>query len=68
AIVFGNLNDKESKVSRLKEEHLRNYRVLNELNTQPRTSYLTALKNQNREMPDVKAYEPVDPKEKTEGR
>lgn len=66
AIVFGNLNDKESKVAKLKEDH-RNYKVLNELNTQPRTSYLAGLKNQNREMPDVKEYKPIDPKEKTKG-
>jgi molybdopterin-containing oxidoreductase family iron-sulfur binding subunit len=51
AIVFGDLNDKESKVSRLKEDK-RNYRLLNELNTQPRTTYLASLKNQNKEMPD----------------
>ena len=67
AIVFGNLNDKESKVAKLKEDH-RNYNVLNELNTQPRTSYLAGLKNQNRDMPDVKAYNPVDKKQMTEGR
>jgi len=51
AIVFGDLNDKESKVSKLKQDH-RNYNLLNELNTQPRTTYLAGLKNQNREMPD----------------
>lgn len=66
AIVFGNLNDKESKVAKLKEDH-RNYKVLNELNTQPRTSYLAGLKNQNREMPDFKEYKPIDPKEKVKG-
>ncbi|HVE56688.1 MAG TPA: TAT-variant-translocated molybdopterin oxidoreductase [Pyrinomonadaceae bacterium] len=66
AIVFGNLNDKESKVAKLKEDH-RNYKVLNELNTQPRTSYLAGLKNQNREMPDFKEYKPIDPRAKTEG-
>lgn len=66
AIVFGNLNDKESKVAKLKEDH-RNYTLLNELNTQPRTTYLTGLKNQNREMPGVKEYKPIDPKDKTNG-
>jgi molybdopterin-containing oxidoreductase family iron-sulfur binding subunit len=53
AIVFGDLNDKESRVSKLKEDH-RNFNVLNELNTQPRTTYLASLKNQNKEMPDYK--------------
>ncbi len=54
AIVFGDLNDKESRVSRLKADH-RNYILLNDLNTQPRTTYLAGLKNQNREMPDYKS-------------
>ena len=53
AIVFGDLNDASSRVSKLKSDH-RNYNVLNELNTQPRTTYLASLKNQNAEMPDYK--------------
>lgn len=53
AIVFGDMNDKQSQVSHLKEDP-RNYRLLNELNTQPRTTYLAELKNQNPEMPDYK--------------
>jgi MoCo/4Fe-4S cofactor protein with predicted Tat translocation signal len=57
AIVFGDLNDKTSKVARLRNDH-RNYNVLNELNTQPRTTYLASLKNQNKEMPDYKAPKP----------
>ncbi len=51
AIVFGDLNDKESQVVKIKADH-RNYNLLNELNTQPRTTYLAALRNQNMEMPD----------------
>lgn len=53
-IVFGDLNNKESKVFKMKKDE-RNYVLLNELNTQPRTTYLAALKNQNKEMPDYRA-------------
>jgi molybdopterin-containing oxidoreductase family iron-sulfur binding subunit len=53
AIVFGDLNDKNSAVNKLKQEH-RNYKLLNELNTQPRTTYLAGFKNQNKEMPDYR--------------
>ena len=53
AIVFGDMNDKESQVVKLKHDP-RNYNLLNELNTQPRTTYLAELKNQNPEMPDYK--------------
>ena len=51
AIVFGDINDAESRVSRLKAEP-RNYRLLAELNTRPRTSYLAVVKNPNPEMPN----------------
>lgn len=51
AIVFGDLNDPGSQVTKLKNDP-RNYVLLNNLNTQPRTTYLSALKNQNKEMPD----------------
>lgn len=53
AITFGDLNDETSKVAKLKKDH-RNYNLLNELNTQPRTTYLTGLKNMNKEMPDYR--------------
>jgi molybdopterin-containing oxidoreductase family iron-sulfur binding subunit len=51
AITFGDLHDKESKIYKAKKDH-RDYKLLNELNTQPRTTYLAAIKNPNREMPD----------------
>ena len=57
AIVFGDLNDPESKVSKAKKDE-RDYILLNELNTQPRTTYLAGLKNQNKEMPDYRPFVP----------
>jgi molybdopterin-containing oxidoreductase family iron-sulfur binding subunit len=46
AIIFGNINDKTSKVHRLKQTPL-NYASLGELNTRPRTTYLGGVKNPN---------------------
>jgi molybdopterin-containing oxidoreductase family iron-sulfur binding subunit len=58
AIVFGDLNDPNSQVVNIKKDP-RNYKLLNELNTQPRTTYMSELKNQNPEMPDYKP--PISP-------
>ena len=46
AIVFGNLNDPDSKVSKLKAQE-RNYGLLEDLNTHPRTTYLAVVTNPN---------------------
>jgi molybdopterin-containing oxidoreductase family iron-sulfur binding subunit len=49
AIVFGDINDAGSRVAKLKAEP-RNYGLLADLNTRPRTTYLAHVKNPNREM------------------
>lgn len=51
AIVFGNLNDPSSRVSKLKALD-RDYTVLEFLFTRPRTSYLARVRNPNPRMPD----------------
>jgi len=49
AIVFGDLNEAGSRVNQLKAE-TRNYGLLEEINTRPRTTYLAALRNPNPEL------------------
>ena len=55
AIVFGDMNDKTSKVAQLKEQ-THHYALLEELQTFPRTTYLGHIRNPNPELaPAVEA-------------
>jgi MoCo/4Fe-4S cofactor protein with predicted Tat translocation signal len=49
AIVFGDVNDPQSRVSKLKAGE-RSYGLLTELQTKPRTTYLAAVRNPNPEI------------------
>src|SRR3954470_9263453 len=49
AIIFGNINNPNSKVSQWKAK-ARNYSLLGELNTRPRKTYLAEVRNPNPEL------------------
>ncbi len=55
AIVFGDVSDPDSTVTRLKAQE-RDYTVLEFLLTKPRTTYLAKIRNPNQDMPDFKEH------------
>jgi molybdopterin-containing oxidoreductase family iron-sulfur binding subunit len=63
AIVFGDIADPESRVSKMKKQD-RNYRLLEYLNVNTRTSYLARIRNPNPKMPDAKNIGVASPEEK----
>jgi MoCo/4Fe-4S cofactor protein with predicted Tat translocation signal len=56
AITFGDINDPTAAVTRLKADP-RNYGLLTDLNTRPRTTYLAAVRNPNPDIPEDAARE-----------
>jgi MoCo/4Fe-4S cofactor protein with predicted Tat translocation signal len=54
AIVFGDINDPQSRVSRMRKQ-AREYKLLEELYVRPRISYLAKLRNENQESKELLA-------------
>ncbi|MDQ3023181.1 MAG: 4Fe-4S dicluster domain-containing protein, partial [bacterium] len=66
AIVFGDLNDPQSRVSTLFHDS-RSYAMLNEINTQPRLNYLARVRNTNAQLAGVAAVTPAEHHDEPEG-
>jgi molybdopterin-containing oxidoreductase family iron-sulfur binding subunit len=49
AITFGNKNDKDSRVAKLRTQQ-RSYQVIADINTRPRTTYVAEVLNLNEEL------------------
>ncbi len=65
AIVFGDIRDPESRVSKIKAQD-RNYRLLEYLNVNTRVSYLARIRNPNPKMPDARKIGVASPAEHAE--
>jgi MoCo/4Fe-4S cofactor protein with predicted Tat translocation signal len=65
AIVFGDIRDPGSRVSKIKEQD-RNYRLLEYLNVNTRVSYLARIRNPNLKMPDARKIGVASPNERPE--
>jgi MoCo/4Fe-4S cofactor protein with predicted Tat translocation signal len=65
AIVFGDIKDPESRVSKIKAQD-RNYRLLEYLNVNTRVSYLARIRNPNPKMPDARKIGVASPNERAE--
>ena len=59
AIIFGNINDRTSRVAKLKRQE-RSYGVLADLNTRPRTTYVASVLNINQELEQARLERGTD--------
>jgi len=55
SIVFGNVNDAESDIAKIRKEEHRNFYVLEQLHVLPNVNYMVKFKNTEREVTNAKA-------------